>query len=32
MALNSTSSPNGFVKNSTVFAAFMAWTVIGTSP
>src|SRR5712664_1927970 len=31
MAFTSTSSPNGFVKNSTA-PAFMAWTVIGTSP
>src|SRR5271157_2178449 len=31
MALNSTSSSNGFVKNSTA-PAFMAWTVIGTLP
>ena len=31
MAVNSTSSLNGFVKNSTA-PAFMAWTVMGTSP
>src|SRR5258707_13718787 len=31
MAFTNTSSPNGFVKNSTA-PAFMAWTVIGTSP
>src|SRR5438046_2820097 len=31
MALNKTSSPNGFVKNSTA-PPFIAWTVIGTSP
>src|SRR6266478_5958800 len=31
MALNNTSSPNGFVRNSTA-PAFMAWTDIGMSP
>src|SRR6266852_1471548 len=31
IALNSTSSSNGLVKNSTA-PAFIAWTVIGTSP
>ena len=31
IAFNSTSSPNGLVKNSTA-PAFMAWTVMGTSP
>src|SRR5580704_8611515 len=31
MAVNRTSSLNGFVKNSTA-PAFMAWTVMGTSP